>query len=73
MLEKIPPTEVNFIKDLGWNMEDSFYKPPEETLQWDRTMVTLQKYIHQPKEDWEWEVLSIFTTNTIEELKQKFA
>ena len=70
MLEKIPKDNIEFIKDLNWNFEDAAYKAPEETLQWERTMQTLQKHIPNPKEDWEFEVLSIYTTKSIEELKQ---
>lgn len=72
MMEKIPSEKTDFIKDLQWNYEDASYKAPEETLQWHRTMQTLQKHIPEPKEDWEFEVLSIFTTKSIEELKFNF-
>jgi len=70
--EKIPSEKTEFIKDLQWNYEDASYKAPEETLQWHRTMQTLQKHIPESKEDWEFEVLSIFTTKSIEELKFNF-
>lgn len=69
MMEKIPSDNIEFIKDLQWNFEDASYKAPEETLQWHRTMKTLQKHIPKPKEDWEFEVLSIFTTKSVEKLK----
>ncbi len=70
MLQLIPKTETDLISDLLWNYEDSTYKPPEETIQWNRTMQTLIKHIPTPEKDWEWDVLSIFTTKPIEELKQ---
>lgn len=70
MLEKVPIEKTDFIKDLKWNYEDASYKAPEETLQWERTMNTLQEHIPIPKEDWEFEMLSIFTTKDISELKQ---
>jgi len=72
MIEKIPADKIEFIKALEWNKEDAAYKAPEETLQWERTMSTLQKHIPTPCEDWEFEVLSIFTTRSIEELKTMF-
>lgn len=73
MLEKIPTDKVELIKDLEWNKEDAKYKAPEETLQWKRTMETLQKHIPPPPtEDWQFEVLSIFTTKSVEELKAQF-
>jgi hypothetical protein len=70
MIDKIPDTKRSFIKDLKWNYEDASYKAPEENIQWIRTQKTLLKHIPVPKEDWEFEVLSIFTTKSVEELKQ---
>ena len=72
MLEKIPVNKTKFIKDLKWNFDDAAYKAPEETLQWERTMKTLQKHIPKPVNGWEFEVLSIFTTHSINELKKAF-
>jgi hypothetical protein len=72
MLEKVPADKVDFIKDLRWNFDDAGYKAPEETLQWERTMHTVMIHIPNPKEDWEFEVLSIFTTKSIEGLREAF-
>lgn len=69
MIEKVPADKKEFIADLEWNFEDASYKAPEETLQWHRTMQTLQKHIPKPIEDWEFEVLQIFTTKSLEELR----
>ncbi len=70
MLSKVPVDKTEFIKDLEWNYEDASYKAPEETLQWHRTTVTLMKHIPNPTTDWEYEVLSIYTGKTIDELKK---
>ncbi len=70
MLAFIPDDQTELISALKWNYEDSIYKAPEETLQWNRTMQTLQKYIPKPIEEWHFDVLSIFTTKTVEELKE---
>ena len=70
MIAKIPADKKEFLKDLKWNLEDAKYKAPEETIQWIRTGNTLERHIQKPKEDWEFEVLSIFTTRSIEELKK---
>lgn len=70
MIEKIPSSEIELLKDLKWNFDDAGYKAPEETLQWSRTMQTLQKHIPDPSKEWHYEVLSIFTTHPIELLKQ---
>lgn len=69
MLDKIPTDKEEFIKDLEWNFNDASYKAPEEVIQWVRTMETLMKHIPNPTENWEFEVLSIFTTRSIDELK----
>lgn len=70
MLAHIPQYNTDLIEALSWNYNDSLYKAPEETLQWERTMKSLQTFIPNPVEDWEFKVLSIFTTKPIEELKQ---
>lgn len=72
MLKLIPSDKEELIKDLNWNKEDAAYKAPEETLQWERTMQTLQKYIPEPTKDWEWQILSIFTTRPISKLEKIF-
>jgi len=69
MLKLVPETETELIKDLEWNFDDASYKAPEETLQWQRTMQTLGKHIPKPTEDWHFDVLSIFTTRSVDELK----
>lgn len=70
MIEIIPSDREDLIKDLQWHYEDSIYKAPEETIQWVRVSDTLQKHIFKPIASWEFEVLSIFTTKSIDELKQ---
>lgn len=70
--DKIPESKVELLKDLQWNFEDAAYKAPEETLQWERTAMTLQKHIPKPIENWEFEVISIFTVAPIEELRKIF-
>ena len=64
MLTKVPKTKdnVDLIEALGWNREDARHKAPEETIQWHRTQQTLVEYIPIAKENWQFEVLSIFTT-----------
>jgi hypothetical protein len=72
MLDKIPDVRSEFIARLKANREDAVYKPPEEVIQWQRTQQTLQDEISKPTEDWEFEVLSIFTTKSVEELRSMF-
>jgi len=70
MIEKIPSDKAELIKDLQWNYEDASYKAPEETLQWERTHSTIMKHLANPVEEWEFEVLSVFTTHPVERLKE---
>jgi len=69
MLQHIPSNHYEFIEDLKWNQDDAKYKAPEETIQWFRTQNTLMKHIPIPKNEWEFHVLSIFTTLPVEEIK----
>lgn len=71
MLELIPVDKIDIIKDLKWNLDDASYKAPEETIQWERTMQTLQKHIPKPEEEWELKILSIFTTKPVDVLKKQ--
>lgn len=70
MLLEIPSDKTELIADLKWNREDSMYKPPESNTQWVRTHITLVKHIPKPELDWEFKVLSVFTTKSVEELKK---
>lgn len=72
MLNHIPYTESKLRKALEWNRDDAAYKAPEETIQWERTQHTLMEYMPNPEEEWQFKVLSIFTTVPIEELKLNF-
>ena len=70
MLEKVPSTETELIKDLKWNHEDASYKAPEQNLQWIRTTETLSKHIPSPIEDWHFEVVSIFSKIPVNDIKE---
>ena len=73
MLKHVPDTSPALRLDLEWNLGDASYKAPEQNIQWARTQQTLIKHIDpQPVEDWEFEVISIFTTKSIEELRESF-
>jgi len=72
MIQEVPLTEKEFIKELEWNFEDARYKAPEQKLQWQRTQKTLIYHIPKPTEEWEFKVLSIFTTMTVDEIKKKY-
>lgn len=72
IIAKIPSDKTDFIEDLEWIRVDYIYKAPEETLHWTQTSGILICNIPKPKEDWEFEVLSIFTTKSINEIKEHF-
>lgn len=71
MLDLIPEDEEELREALEWNKNDASYKAPEETIQWERTSQTLQEYITIPTEDWEFEILSIFSTIPVEEIRKQ--
>lgn len=72
IIDKIPTIRENFKTHLQGIYEDSFYKAPESKIPWDRTCEILNIHIPTPKEEWEYEVVSIFTTIPIEKLKEKY-
>lgn len=72
MIKVIPSHGIHLKTDLEWNREDACYKAPEETIQWNRTQQTLEKHLASPTQNWEFEVLSIFTTISVDELKKSF-
>jgi len=73
MLAEIPEAKAEFKKALKKNFVDASFKAPEENLQWHRTMQTLEKHMPAPAQDWEFEVLSIFTLRTVDELRRVVA
>ena len=72
MLEIVPKENQPLIDDLMWNYNDASYKTPEDIIQWERTSDTLKKHMVNPKEDWEFQVLSIFSTVSFEEIKEYY-
>lgn len=78
MIQKIPPDTSDrrfLIEDLRYFLSRSVecsskYKAPEETQEWEKVAKKLELYIHKPIHNWEFEVLSIFTTKSIDELKK---
>lgn len=70
IISKIPEDKKEFIKDLEWNYNDSIYKAPEEVIQWSRTYDTICRHIPTPREDWEFEVLSVWSCIPINEIRK---
>lgn len=69
--EKVPNGMEKFLGDLEEVRKDAAYKAPEETIQWERLQKCLLSYIHPPKEDWEIEIWSIFSTVPVEKIKKE--
>lgn len=66
----IPLEETLFIEMLKEARESSLTREPEEVIQWKYTSIIINSFISSPSKDWEFEVLSIFTTFSVERLKQ---
>lgn len=70
MIECVPESETAFIEKLKWHIEDA---NPElgETFQWNlRVLHTLNEFISNPEEDWEFKLLGIFMEIPIEDLRR---
>jgi len=72
ILAEVPKDEIELIKQLEWHIEDGNYKAPEETLHWRRVSETLGEDITPPTKDWEFKVLSIFSTLPLYEVKKYY-
>lgn len=68
------PTENNelLIMHLISVADDSVYRAPElKYMSWVDLSQELNEYIGEPKEEWHFEVFSILTTVSVEQLKQE--
>ena len=70
MISKVPEDKTNLLIRLNKNLKDASYKAPEETVQWFQVQDTLIEFMEKPTEDWEFEVLSVFTTKSVSELRE---
>ena len=70
MISKVPEDKTNLLIRLNKNLEKAAYKAPEETVQWVEVQDTLIEFMKKPTEDWEFEVLSVFTTKSVSELRE---
>lgn len=69
MLALIPADCTGLIKSLESDFNYAKYRAPEETSQWDKVYLSLRNYIPTPIADWQFEVLSVFTTRSVNDLK----
>jgi len=71
MISFIPSDKKELLERMAWHIEDGHYKAPELGTHWNSVGKSLQEFFPLPKEDWEFEVLSEWTTLSIEQLKQQ--
>jgi hypothetical protein len=70
MILKIPSTEVNLIKGLNKIKNSANYTAPELMQgRWYQVSSALSQSFKPPEEDWQFEVLSIFSTKSVGEIK----
>ena len=69
MLELVPETEIKLIKDLNYNLKEAALKEPGNTIQWEKTSSNIRFHLRTPTEDWHFEVLSIFSGMSVEQIK----
>lgn len=69
MLKVIPENEEVLRNDLEYHRDSQSYKAPEDMIEWKLTHKTLSEAMFPVKEDWQWEVWSIWSTKSVEELK----
>jgi len=74
MIDEIPITEQDFINSLKDNQNSVSYAAPElMSMWWNEVVDTLWDFIPEtPTEEWQFKVLSIFSTKTVDELKRIF-
>lgn len=72
IIEVIPKENDEMINHLKHLRESASYSAPEVMyMWWNLVHESLLDYISDiPKEEWEWKVFSIFSTKSVEELKE---
>ena len=72
MIDEIPITEQDFINSLKDNQNSVSYAAPElMSMWWNEVHETLWYFIpEKPNKEWQFKILSIFSTKTVEELKE---
>lgn len=71
MLDVVPKHNTELIEELERIKHDQIYRTaPESMVRWEEVSYVLMDYIPIPKEEWEFKVLSIWSTKSIEELKE---
>jgi hypothetical protein len=70
MILKISDTETGLIQELNRIKNSAAYTSPELIhRRWNEVSFVLKEFIITPRKDWQFEVLSIFSTKPVEEIK----
>ena len=73
MVENIPESEIDLIKELERIKSDQIqWTAPESMVRWEEVSYALQDYLYNPKptKEWQFKILSIWSTKSIEEVKE---
>lgn len=73
MVESIPESETDLIEELERIKSDQIqWTAPENMVRWEEVSYALQDYLYnpQPTKEWEYVVLSIWSTKSVEEIKK---
>lgn len=71
MLNVIPEKEKDFIRQLKRIQRDTYITAPENMVRWEEVSYALQDYLYNPvpTKEWQYEILSIWSTRSIEDVK----
>lgn len=74
ILNEIPDSEVDLISQLKDNRDSVTFSAPEMLpLWWGEVQSSLLSYLPEvPNEEWQFKILSIFSTKSVNELKSIF-
>lgn len=75
MIECIPSDQTDFIEDLKACKHDARFRAPEDNVIWFKTHDVLREYLElgHPEEDWQFELISIFSTVPVDVIKKNIA
>jgi len=71
----IPKDNFDFIKELERIKSDQIqWTAPESMVRWEEASYALEDFLYNPipTEEWEFEILSIWSTKSIEEVKEEY-
>ena len=68
--EDVPESETDLLERLDWIIADAACRAPElMSISWNYLGSALHKFISEPSEEWHFQVISEFSTQTVDEIK----